>query len=166
MRLVIDSREQCPLDFSAYDCTAERGTLPTGDYSLAGLEHLVAVERKSILDLVACCMGANRERFERELHRAQALDCFAVVIEGSVEDIRRHNYRSQMRPHSVLQSVISFQVRYGHSFVWAVNRNGAAYFVYWTLQKYLREQEMRLKMISAQVYDSRKQRAEAAPEPA
>jgi ERCC4-type nuclease len=58
--IVIDSREQTPLPFSKLKTQA--GTLLTGDYSVAGLENLFAVERKSISDLVGCCIGQNRER--------------------------------------------------------------------------------------------------------
>jgi len=68
--IIIDSREQTPLQFTRLE--ARVATLPSGDYSIAGLEELFAVERKSIPDLVACCTGQNRERFERELHRLQA----------------------------------------------------------------------------------------------
>jgi hypothetical protein len=36
---------------------------------VAGLEELFVIERQSIADLVGCCIGESRERFERELHR-------------------------------------------------------------------------------------------------
>src|SRR5688572_14128726 len=65
--LVIDTREQTPLPFERL--ATERGTLHTGDYSFKGGEDVFAVERKTIPDLVACCIGENRERFCRELHR-------------------------------------------------------------------------------------------------
>jgi ERCC4-type nuclease len=45
------------------------GTLVSGNYSAADLENIFAIERKSISDLVGCCMGESRERLERELHR-------------------------------------------------------------------------------------------------
>ena len=47
MKIVIDTREQTPLDFERYDCEVVRGGLATGDYAVAGLETLAAVERKS-----------------------------------------------------------------------------------------------------------------------
>ena len=148
MKIIVDSREQNPLDFSKYDCVVEVGSLVTGDYSLHGLESMIALERKSLPDLVAS-LSSGRDRFERELQRGSGLDHFAVIIEGSMEDVRAHNYRSQMAPHAVLQSVIAFQVRHGTPFVWAGCPAGAAYAVFWTLQKYLREAEKRLKAITA-----------------
>jgi ERCC4-type nuclease len=65
--VIIDTREQTRLPIR--DLPTVRGTLATGDYSLAGCELLFAVERKTVADLAACCMGDNRDRFERELHR-------------------------------------------------------------------------------------------------
>ena len=66
--IVVDTREQKPLSFQRLE--AVPGTLAIGDYSIAGLEHLFAVERKTIADLVGCCAPAeNRSRFERELHK-------------------------------------------------------------------------------------------------
>ena len=41
---VIDTREQLPLDLTPL--RTEPGTLPTGDYSVRGLEQVVSVERK------------------------------------------------------------------------------------------------------------------------
>lgn len=141
MLLIVDTREQAPLDFQGYDCQVERGTLATGDYSVAGLQDAAAIERKSINDLVACCMDDNRRRFEAELARGRDLDLFAVVVEGAMEDVARHRYRSQIRPHAVLQSIMAFQVRYRVPFIWVGSPRGAAYVVYWTLQMFQRELE-------------------------
>jgi DNA excision repair protein ERCC-4 len=76
--VVFDSREQDPLIFQ--NLTSVRGTLYTGDYSILGLEELIAVERKTIPDLVSCCMGENRERFERELHRLRGFRFKRLLI--------------------------------------------------------------------------------------
>ena len=64
--VIIDSREQAPLAFA--NLPSEVGTLDTGDYSIRGLEHLVAVERKSLDDLLGI-VGRDRQRFRRELQR-------------------------------------------------------------------------------------------------
>ena len=63
MLIVVDSREQCPFPFAheRYGAKTKQGALTVGDYSLAGLEDKVAVERKSLPDLVAC-LGRERER--------------------------------------------------------------------------------------------------------
>jgi ERCC4-type nuclease len=147
MRVVIDTREQVPFTFGGYACEVQAGTLTTGDYSLAGLEYRVAVERKSLDDLMGCLVGDGRERFERELARARGLDAFCVVVEASFQDMAEGRYRSRMKPHAALQSILAFQVRHGCQFVWAGTRAGAEYATFHFLRHYLREAQERLKAV-------------------
>jgi ERCC4-type nuclease len=148
MRIIIDSREQRPFTFEGReDVEVVTGSLITGDYSLAGLEDRVALERKSLADLVSCLTGSNRERFERELNRGQALDYFAVVIEAGFTELMTKQYRSNLNHHAAAQSIIAFQVRHGVPFLWAGSRRAAEYLTYWSLSKFLREAETRYKSI-------------------
>ena len=102
---VVDTREQCPLDLSPL--RRERGTLATGDYSVRGLESLVAIERKSLPDLLAC-VGASRERFEREVLRLLAYPCRAIVVEATWPDLERGEWRSQVTPAAAIGSVLGW----------------------------------------------------------
>jgi ERCC4-type nuclease len=145
MRILIDTREQQPFSFTRYEVATEPATLPVGDYSLPGFEDRVAVERKALEDLISCLMGSNRDRFERELYRGRHYDLFAVVVEATLSDVLRGHYRSGMKAHAALQSIIAFQVRYRVPFVWAGNRKGAEYITYSLLSKYLREIGERFK---------------------
>lgn len=108
--LVVDSREQQPLVFTRFP--TQRQTLLTGDYSFLGGEEVFAVERKSLPDLVACCTGPNRARFERELHRLRGFWFSRLLIIGSEADVLAHNYPSQLNPKSVLHTVRAFEARY------------------------------------------------------
>jgi ERCC4-type nuclease len=83
--IIIDTREQDPLPFSRLK--TQVGTLIAGDYSIVGLERLFAVERKSIPDLVGCCIGQNRERLERELHRLRGFSFKRLLVVGSEAQI-------------------------------------------------------------------------------
>ena len=139
MKVIVDNREQCPFTFQHErfaGTIVEAGALDTGDYSLAGLSDKVAVERKALPDLVAC-LGRERERFERELQRAAALDAFAVVIESAWADLAGGKYRSQMDPHSACQSVLAFACRYRVPFLFAGSRAGAEYATWGFLRQYL-----------------------------
>lgn len=147
MKLIQDTREQAPFTFAGYDCEVQAGAIPTGDYSLAGLVDRCAVERKSLDDLLGCLTGEGRERFERELARAAGLECFAVVVEASFQDMAEGRYRSKMKPHAALQSVLAFQVRYGCPFIWAGTRAGAEYATFHFLRHYLREAQERLRAV-------------------
>jgi ERCC4-type nuclease len=98
--LVADSREQAPLVFKRF--TTIKGTLNAGDYSIRGLEYSFAVERKSIEDFANCCMGANRERFERELHRLRGYRFKRLLVIGAREDLASGRYHSKITPTAVL----------------------------------------------------------------
>ncbi len=111
LRIVCDSREQAPFTFAGFPAVVEVGALEAGDYSLAGFERRVAVERKSIQDLVGCLTG-ERPRFERELQRLKAMDAAAVVVEQPQSVLRLGHYRSAMPAESAWQSVIAFSMRF------------------------------------------------------
>jgi ERCC4-type nuclease len=125
--LVIDTREQAPLAFSRLPSV--RATLQSGDYSYLGGEELFGVERKSIADLVACCMGDNRERFERELHRLRGFRFKRLLIVGTRADVEQHRYRSNLTPKAVFNTLSAFEVRYDLPVVWADEPNAAAFLV-------------------------------------
>ena len=149
MKILVDTREQCPFAFNHekyFGTIVEPGALDTGDYSLSGLSDRVAVERKSLADLVAC-LSRERERFERELQRATGLDAFVVVIEAAWADLAGGQYRSEMNPHSACQSVAAFMARYRVPFVFAGSRAGAEYVCWSFLRQYLESARKRLSAI-------------------
>ena len=135
-----------PFSFQGYEVETEVVGLPVGDYSLPGFTDRVAVERKELGDLIACLMDGNRDRFERELAKARHYDLFAVVVEAPLSAVSQGRFKSEMKAHAALQSIITFQVRYRVPFVWAGNRAGAEYCTFWFLSKYLREIGERYKL--------------------
>jgi DNA excision repair protein ERCC-4 len=108
--IVVDTREQDPLVFERL--ASVRGTLQTGDYSVAGLENCFSIERKTVSDLVGCCMGENRDRFERELHRLRGYRFKRLLVVGSEAEILAGQYHSNIKPTAVLATVCAFEVRY------------------------------------------------------
>ncbi len=142
----VDNREQTPYRFMKYDAKTEKIALPTGDYSLPGFQDKIAIERKTINDLIACLKGNGRNRFERELARARRYEMFTVLCEFNLSDLVSGKYQSNMKPHSALQSILAFQVRYGTPFMFCETRSMAEYTCYWLLQKYLYEIEKRYKL--------------------
>lgn len=149
MKIIVDTREQRPFAFTGRhyaDVELQAGSLLTGDYSLAGLTDRIAIERKELCDLVAC-LGRERERFERELQRAAALDCFAVVIEATWHDLAHGEYRSQLNPHSACQSIAAFTARYRIPFMFAGTRSGAEYCTWSLLRQYLESAKKRYAAI-------------------
>ena len=146
MKLVIDTREQRPFTFEAYECWTVRGTLNVGDYSVQGFEEAISVERKSLDDLVGCLMGDSRDRFEKELARSRGLERFVVCIESAYEDVAKHRYKSRMNPVAVIQSLLAFWIRYDTAFYFAGSRAAAEYFTFGYLRKFVEEQGKRWKV--------------------
>jgi DNA excision repair protein ERCC-4 len=77
-----------------------------------GLEDLFSIERKTVSDLVGCCVGENRERFERELHRLRGYRFKRLLVIGSEAEILAGQYHSNMKPKAVLATLCAFEVRY------------------------------------------------------
>jgi len=137
IKILIDSREKHPFDFTPFDVELETATLPVGDYSLPGFQDRVSIERKNLNDIIGCLVNSNRVRFKRELARGRHYDLFTVVVEAASSDVSQGKYKCDMKPQAALQSIIAFQVRYGVPFVWTGNRAGAEYNTYWLLSEYI-----------------------------
>jgi DNA excision repair protein ERCC-4 len=123
---VIDSREQLP--FSAAELAPLQvvtGTLTTGDVSIRGLEHVVAIELKhSIADLVHC-VGQDRERFDREIQRLLGYQTRAVVCECSWSDLERGDWRGKITATQATGSVLGW-IGAGVPFLFCGTRQAAA----------------------------------------
>lgn len=130
---VIDTREQMPLALAKHGLDVVTGTLPWGDYSIVGLEKLVALERKSIEDFTACC-GNERGRFEREILALRGYPVKAVICEFKFSDVLEHRYRSKIEPASVIGSIERWMVM-GIPFIMAETPSGAAWIVAGMLKK-------------------------------
>jgi len=128
MIIVTDTREQQPLQFSD-QCKVITGTLTTADYSLRGLETLVAVERKSLSDFLGCLAGEGRQRFKRELHRLKSYRYKLLVVETDLQTILDGNYRSKIHVNAVIGSMMSFTSRYGLPVILAGCHDNAAVIV-------------------------------------
>jgi hypothetical protein len=125
--ILIDSREQRPLSFG--DIPVRRDALQTGDYSCIcddkDLRDVVAIERKSISDLLGC-IGGQRERFERELTRLAQIPFRALVIEASIPDLLEATRDSKLHQRAVMGSVLAWTFKYGVAPIWCSGRPYAA----------------------------------------
>lgn len=115
--VVVDTREQTPLPFARL--ATIRAGLYSGDYGVAGLDGLFAVERKSVADLVGCCCGSNRDRFENELHRLRGYRFRRLLIVGNQSEIEGGAYRSRVSPASVFGTLAMIEARYDCPVVFA-----------------------------------------------
>ena len=86
--IIIDTREQEPFEFDTESVEVLDKALPTGDYSLAGYENLVCIERKSLPDYVQSVI-MQRVRFIKEVNKIFELlhSCNAVEEFVSASEI-------------------------------------------------------------------------------
>jgi len=107
--ILVDTREQDVLPITAYPTV--RGTLQSGDYSFAGGEHWLAIERKTIADLVRS-LTTDRPRFLRELERLRGYRFARLLVIGHPGEIEQGHYRSRVPPQSILHSLWSIEAKY------------------------------------------------------
>lgn len=153
--VTIDSREQAPYGFTGIIADAaqhgrpitvpiEFATLRSGDYSIAGMHDLVAVERKSLADLYST-LGQGRERFQREHERLAEFAFAAVVIEADWETILKHPpERSKLLPKTVHRTMVSWQIKYGVPWLAMNGRRLAELTTFQILSKFYSQQQERL----------------------
>lgn len=134
--IICDSREQIPYLFHGYTCGVKKSGLKTGDYSIQGYEQEICIERKSKEDLYSS-LGQGRARFEREFIRMKDYQYKALVIEAALGDVLTPPARSQMNPTSVLNSLISWSIRYGVHIFFADTRHLAEALIYQIFEKFL-----------------------------
>lgn len=107
--IIVDSREQRAWQFE--NLPSMVSSLSTGDYSIAGLEHLIAVERKSLDDLLSC-IGTHRDRFKRELQRLRAYRFRCLIVETDYSTLEAGEWRSRLKPSHVLGSLSAWMAQF------------------------------------------------------
>ena len=126
--IVIDTREQEGYSFDPRQVATVRHALPAGDYSVAGLENTVAVERKSLNDFVSTVIH-SRARFREELRKLAGYRAACVVVEAGLLDVLLQRYRGDAHPNAVLGSALSIILDYRIPVFFCSNRQAACQFV-------------------------------------
>ena len=136
--IIRDTREQDGFTFKdGFDHApvVRTATLDHGDYSIAGFEHRIAIERKSLQDLVGC-LGRERERFIRELVRLRGYDFAAVVVEEPMASLRAGHFRGALDPKAGEQSVWAWAQRFGIAFYFCAGKADAERVTFDLLRHY------------------------------
>lgn len=148
---VVDTREQAPFHFLGMvdDQSGKPIVVPlitgqhldTGDYSIAGLEREITIERKSVSDF-AGSITHERDRFEREMERMKVIvdagGYAAVVIEGDWQDLFNYSQRSRVGAKSMSRTMASWSIRYGVHWWPMTDRRHAELWTFRLLQMYHR----------------------------
>jgi len=137
-----DTREGLPLDrlFSPA-VKVEVASIGTGDYTLKGYSSQLAVERKSLPDLVHCC-GHDRDRFMDQCRRMADYRVRMLVIEADEAEVVAGAYRSNIDYKSVVGAVRAVQMDYGVAAYWVGNQQGAAKLIEWVCMRMVRKSDI------------------------
>lgn len=137
--LVIDSREQLPLFTQSLPkgLVVVRDTLDVGDYSIRGFERQIAIERKTISDLLGC-LTHDRDRFKRELEKLIVYEWKAICLEGTEDELLQFNDFSLIHPNSTRQSIVSINIRYKIQFYFNSKRSNIERWILDHLIKFYR----------------------------
>ncbi len=146
---VVDTREQLPL--ALHPLRVEVGTLATGDYSVLGLEHIVAVERKGLSDLLAC-IGTERERFDREVQRLLGYPVRAIIAEATWQEVEAGEWRSKVTSSAAIGSLLGW-VAMGIPIIMAENHERAGRYVSRLLFTAARRRYRELRALAATIGD-------------
>ena len=117
--LLIDTREQNPLDFSRFEgwfAGLERKALTRGDYSIAGLEEICVVERKDLPDLVHS-FTADRRAFGKRIKKMSAYPHKLLVITAAMSEVKSRYPFSSFNPNRVMQALIASLAGWGVPFL-------------------------------------------------
>lgn len=144
MTIIRDSREQLGWSFNGEGDSFDvvRAALPAGDYSLAGYENRIAIERKSLEDFCGTVIRC-RGRFEDELEKLRNYEFAAVIVEASLEDVEQHRYRMAVHPNALLGSAVAIHMDYGVPVLFAGGREQARNYTHRLLARFFERAKRR-----------------------
>lgn len=156
--VLVDRQEKNPFTFAGIHHDADRDYRPMAvqtrvvslgashaDYSVAGFEGRIAIERKSLEDAQSTFFsyGERRERFERELAYLASIESSAIIVEctrgelyGSVESRGRRTEKELAR--NLQRSLIAWEQDYRVPFVFCDSRKLAEVECFRRLQRFHR----------------------------
>ena len=141
MVVIVDTREQ-PSHRWRFPCPWVLGTLDSGDYSIRGCEAEITIERKRSHELYQNTRTDDRARFQREYERLSTYRRAILIVEGTLDDIKRacprqiENKEAAFR--TVMQTLNSWFVRFGVAWFPAGNKENAQAMAYSFLRHYWR----------------------------
>ena len=147
--VLIDTREQAPLTFTRFPnwiAGEKRQKLKIGDYSVQGMEHLLAIERKTLSDITTTVMQ-QRSRFFKMCEQLAQYQWRALLIEASYEDIKSpyDEENTLAHPNAVSGTLDALEARFGIPVIYTSHYRQLAeekaaswlskHFTYWYLEK-------------------------------
>ncbi len=146
--ILVDTREQKNEHITKYldkrGIKWESQKLKSGDYSIRtsyneniglpvlSMENICAIERKKTLNELIGNLTNGRERFFREFERYNG-KLTVIVEENSYNDVLTQNYRSEMNPIALNNSIMKLSSDYGTEVVWFNRKRDKVEVAVWVL---------------------------------
>jgi ERCC4-type nuclease len=141
MKILIDTREQQPLNFTNHE--TQSSYLKTGDYTIENYEDKIAFERKSPQDLFQT-LSWGHDRFRDELQRASSYDYFAIVVEVPFTSVLNKSFRnahySSLKGTTITKMLSTIRLKYGVDIIYCTDRREASQIIEYTFESYLKLQ--------------------------
>jgi ERCC4-type nuclease len=133
MQLLVDTREQKPLEFNhPYITEVIRVKQTVGDYGCRfsdGTEPPIKIERKSLPDLFNS-LSNDYKRFKKEILRSKENKVTLIVaVEASLTKVLKGIETSSRCGDEILQQMFTLYIRYNLYFVFCNNRDEMARWV-------------------------------------
>jgi ERCC4-type nuclease len=148
--VLIDTRERAPFNFRRFAnwiAGESRQKLDAGDYSILGMENVLALERKSLSDLITTLIQ-QRSRFFKMCEKLAQYRWRALLVEASYEDIKSpydEEFTTMAHPNAVsgtldaLEAKFSIPVIYTSQYRPLAEEKAASWlskhFTYWYLEE-------------------------------
>lgn len=130
-KIVIDTREQQPWFFDEYLTTVAK--LDTGDYSIAGMEDVICIERKKSVSEFA--NNIVESRFKDVIQRLQTIKYSFVLLEFSLVDVLRYPQGSnvprrmwnkiKISPAFIMKNILDLELKYNIKVIFCDNHDHA-----------------------------------------
>lgn len=125
--IIIDTREQKPWLFEEH--TTSNLKLDTGDYSILGLENIVAIERKRNVAEVA--NNITESRFDDVIDRLSKIKYAFILLEFDLEDILKYPIGStipkrlwnkiRITPNFIIKHILDLQLEHNIKIIFCGN---------------------------------------------
>lgn len=139
--IIIDTREQQPWAFNHY-VTANK-KLDTGDYSIEGLENLLAIERKKSVSEFA--NNITESRFKDVICRLENIKYSFLLLEFDLEDIliypvgsnvpRKMWDKIKISPAFIMKHIIELQINHNIKVIFCGDSDNAEKMAEFILKK-------------------------------
>lgn len=133
--IIYDGREQLPWDFSFLGFSQQSSPLKTGDYTLAGYESSLCIERKRTTGELSLNLGLKSKQFYAELTRMMKYDYRYLILEfyettlaefpenSGIPEKKRNKLR--MNGNYMLSCIEKIRETYDIEVIYAGGRNNA-----------------------------------------